>query len=752
MDPLFRNNDSSPRQLVSQLRRYCLHTDAEISDSVSDPTKGKYIAMAKTKRLANPQSTTTKLRLSMPRTQSRPEEVDSAEENAQSGSESPPSPPATKTPKLNAKRTIRKNVPTASSPASPAVTSSSATTPQPEQSSKRKGGNKRKFTHEYCLTCTRYGRACGGRREGEEGCAVCRDPDRSKGEKLRECLWADPEAGITDYKTARDVYKKAQAEARAQRAKPQSIKKQTSDSASSHPTAPRYPNATIHSSIPSPQHGFAAEQLPQTNKPLNLQPPITSGSGYVSQQQGYVRPSDISPINANSAQYATHPSVAGATEDQLPRIHRPQLTYVAIGSDGEEQATSMRQSSHLATASQNQQKSRSDDSSSIQAPYFDADLNSWVRPTPIIAPPQKAPQYYSYLYRSAYDAPPTPLPHPGQPRSPNYRLKPQGGDFTTRTPASPSSLSIDKSGSPPRKWSSKGSRITSIDGYQWRAKGWKPANTPKMGESGDVVGEVEAGEAAAADFSDTSSLSSCMSVDENSTTNTAALAQESKPTHPAATTSSAKLRLRFGNDNTHVQEKPSDQVANHMNHGTVPRPDTFTYPGEITIQEDEEAGTSSSDSELTSDEGKLKTLPSKIRKVLSRSRITKVIIEGDVFEIRPKNKIPRAKIHKKLPTARDMTRVGDKHHRQSRKHVTRASATDSEDGAVNDERDGTRAAGSQVGQTRDQPTPIKIKLIFKRKPAAASIEKSETGGISDAVGHVARGVSTRSDDNEMRDD
>lgn len=74
---------------------------------------------------------------------------------------------------------------------------------------KKKGGNKRKFTHEYCLTCKNYGRACPGRKEGSDGCTVCRQPRKDKGEKLRDCLWAEPDQGIFTYKQARAARKEA---------------------------------------------------------------------------------------------------------------------------------------------------------------------------------------------------------------------------------------------------------------------------------------------------------------------------------------------------------------------------------------------------------------------------------------------------------------------------------------------------------------------------------------------------------------
>lgn len=671
--------------------------------------------MVKTKHLDGSQDImTTKLRITMLDKQSQPENSKTKDSAIKSDpeSQSSPSPTTTTTPRLVTKRKATKDVPVTSIPSSPIITSSSATTPQPEPISKRKGGNKRKFTHEYCLTCTRYGRACGGRRDNEDGCAVCRDPDRSKGEKLRECLWADPENGIFDYKVARELFKKAQAEARAQRARP-SVKRQRSDAALAHATA-----AHRHSSLSDTSH--LAGPLPQTSKPLNLLPPTLQESAHVSQPDKITQPQRINPpTTTNSSQSVTHPSEADTSPDRAPRIHRPQLSYVRVGSENGEYTVSTSQGPPLVLPPQ----SRHNGSAGAGPYYWDPNSNSWQQ-VQIQSASQRIPVYYAHTYRSAYDAPPAP--------SPQYFMPPPpSGSLSARYPSSPAG-SLDRPEIPPRKWSASGRKIISIDGAEWKARAWTSTNdTSKGANSENPTSQEESARKPNDGISDTSSLSTCLSMDRE------LAADDTAST--AVARNGTKLRLHLGS---------------HAGQSDSKKPNTFTFPGQITIQDDEEENASSSDdAELSSDESKHKTLPAKLRKVLSRSRVTKVIIEGDVFEIRPRSMIPSAKIQKKPSVTGGAIRIGSrgKSHRRDQRREPQMPSAETEDEADKESHDDVLADQSEVRDAQQQPAPIKIKLIFNRKAAVRTPEEAHVDDKSGANAQVVAGPLTPVDDNEMDD-
>lgn len=660
-------------------------------------------------------------------TQSQRKDEDVKEESDLSDPESLPSPTVSKTTKVVTKRAARKSTPAQLAPTSPAVTSSSATTPQPEQGPKRKGGNKRKWTHEYCLTCTRYGRACGGRRGGEEGCAVCRDPDRSKGEKLRECLWADHEAGITDYKTAREIFKKAQAEARARKVRPQSKRRQSSNAQKSSKT-PRHSSSAIDSSALASAYS-PADDLPRTSKPLDLQPPALERSSYSTQERDEVFRNDDNAVTLDPSQLAMHRSVANIPPNYLPHIHRPHLSWVSVDSDGEEKTVTNGQGARPGMTAREHQRHK------LPVPYFDASINSWVSPLPVRAANINSSHHYDHPYdpsRSAYDNPPAPPEHLVSQADDGHQDDHRLNDSpNARTSTMPSCPSLDKSSNQPRKWSAAGSRVTSFSGYGWKTKGWKPAQDLEHAESMEALGGTGSRAIFNNVVSDTSSLSSYMSIDEDIIDGAATGGSHvmglgieggsdvmtsmegnnidgiNRPTNP--------LKRKY--DAANPKSAGPSPTQNRINNSaaTTRQPLSFIFQGEITIQQDEEAGTDNSDSELSSDEGKLKSLPAKLRKVLSRSRVTKVIIGDDVFEVRPRSRPSSANMQKEPATARTQAE-GRKRVRKRSVQMAVANPGDESDEVDHDVDDRARARDEEL---KARHPPLKIRLIVNRKSAGA---------------------------------
>lgn len=620
-------------------------------------------------------------------------------------SSSSPSLQVAEIPRHVAKRESFNKVADGSSTTSPTAVTSSATSPQPEPSSKRKGGNKRKFTHEYCLTCTRYGRACGGRREGKDGCAVCREPDRSKGEKLRECLWTDPGNGIFDYKTAREALKQDKAEARARRAKPPTMKRQRSNAAP-HLSTPR-------TYIKTPGSEKTAVSQPQTSRPLNLLPPTDSGSGYVSQQARNGPVAEDELVEVYDFHSAEHNARADTPRIQDTRVHRPELTYVEIGDDQEHVSNARR--SHPDSLAHYQRYLTSYDSRPL---YWNRNTNTWSDVSPVSASYRNIPYHYGNIYRSAYDAPPTPPSHSSHLQDPaRHSLHPSRIKINyhkhSSTPPPPPPL--DTSGTPSRKWSIEGAKIKSVDGTVWRTKSWRREDgdrveardedspVDKMTKDALFLGEGN---------SDTSSLSTCPSMDADDNDAT-------EVTKFALATNSTKLGLQCGTQNT-----TGNITTARNNDDVAPRSNTFTFPGEITIQEDEEEQetTSSSDAELSSDESKHKFLPSKLRKILSRSRVTKVIIDDDVFEIRPRRMLTSSKIQKTSIMAGPKAFASGtrSENRQRQRKKPRLPSTESENETDDEEHDQPQDCRLQEQHRLATLAPIKIKLIFNPKTANAS--------------------------------
>ena len=452
-----------------------------------------------------------------------------------------PSPSPSPSTKPKAKRKARKS----NAVKAPSRLTDDATpepAPQLAKDGRRKGGNKRKWTHEYCLTCTNYGRACGGRREGEPGCAVCREPNREKGEKLRECLWADPEAGIATYKEAREEHKRSQAEARAQKAK-----------------APKRPAPTvdlIHTESPSTNYLPAPDPLgivphpravdgprPQLSRPLDVLPPPgtarpspTNGAHTNSSSHG-PQMQDGNGITVNASWQARHQS-----PPNIPGVHRPQVINLPNGQqthDGILPRASLPQPVHYFPPP-TLPAGLSPLPESF-APYYDPKQGAYILPVyphSNLLPPPAFMRHHAETYISPYDA------HPSIPVTMNGRHPPRAV-FPTELPPRNTGFSIppplklkaqkaqplDRTGTPCRKWSRSDSKVTTLSGYEFKSKGWKRgingsarggsqelgpmATKGKAVSSNAVSTETDVQESAAS-----SELSSAIDVDETMLTTT----------------------------------------------------------------------------------------------------------------------------------------------------------------------------------------------------------------------------------------
>jgi len=440
------------------------------------------------------------LRRTRRRTRSRVEHLDASTSDVEDAEEvesiRAPSPLPSPVAKPKLKRKYRKSNVTKASP-SPEDDPSPEPTPQLAKDGRRKGGNKRKWTHEYCLTCTNYGRACGGRREGEPGCAVCREPNKEKGEKLRECLWADPDAGITTYKEAREKHKRAQAEARQQKVK---IPKRTAQVVNLI-YAPPIDYLAAQDPLGIVAYPRAAEgSRPTLSRPLDLRPPShptgeappPSMNGIRSYlpsaiQQPFAE--DIDTITVNISPTASHKS-----HPNIPGVHPPQVINLSNEDESSEQIrrASMPDPVHyfqppklplgLAPLPES------------FAPYYEPRQRAYILPVyphSNLLPPPAFMRDHAATYISPYDA------HPSIPLSMTGKNPPRAVFPTEIPPASTAfnvppplklrsrkSQPLDRSGTPCRKWSMSDSKVTTLSGYDFKAKGWK------LGADGSGTGET----------------------------------------------------------------------------------------------------------------------------------------------------------------------------------------------------------------------------------------------------------------------
>lgn len=698
--------------------------------------------MARAKKVVSP----------LPERQSQSEDTDVADvagKSAQSDSESQPAPSSHNIATLGAKPKTRKRAPAKSNSASPAITSSPNVTPQPEQTSRRKGGNKRKWTHEYCLTCTRYGRACSGKRDSEEGCATCREPDRSKGEKLRECLWADPEAGIYEYEHARAIFKSAQAEARALRAKPASARRQNSSNlAPSTTVLATDPSHTFGNTSTSTEDVFIAEQWHETSRPLDLKPPALSRPSYYSELAEQLEVDHVEGTHIDEPQYVTDAHMPGVLQTHMLGVHAPELTIITLNSDNEEQV--IRIPSHLrpAIASSSQALSAPIGGYPVapRTAHFDADLNSHVQVNQKGRASHKTIQTPLIAYRSAYDSHPAATPHQDHLLAHNnYVVQSSGGNpAPAYLPDQHSYISDDHLS---RRWLNEGRKIQSVGGVEWNSRGWKPTSEPADRAT------------VRASTSDSSTLSSFVSMedimlrDDNSNKSIDIVAYNDAMTYcgPRATSLTAAYglasrtaialndnsALHLGLSDIHVNGAPKASYyaidAPTQAHGE--RSKSFAYPGEIVIQEDEEgANTSDGDSELTDDEGKFKSIPSKLRKLLSRSRVTKVIIGDDIFEVRPKQQTSSKHVHK--TQAKHRTTLRGSKSKAKGKQVARPEDSEGEDLTSDEACVRDPLSGAVKNEHTGKLAPIRIKLVFKRGTADDSLQQLEAENTPLAVTNI----------------
>ncbi|KAK5069522.1 hypothetical protein LTS08_008710 [Lithohypha guttulata] len=405
--------------------------------------------------------------------------------------------------------------PAAKAPARLSVGESLSETPVP--ASRRSGGNKRKHDHEYCLTCSHYGRACGGRRDGIEGCAVCREPNRQKGEKMRECLWADPENGVGTYLQAREVLKRAQAAERAAQGKAPTKRQMQFLSEAEATQYLRAPDnlGIVQPPFPGP---------PPVRRPLNLLPPPSAvntsrsnGTSHDKAASGSADENDTIVVNTPT--------------DEAPR--RPQVIKLYCK---EAQANNVN-GNHSSSAPPQSQKQDSPqpptDDHGFRVPYYDPNMNAYVLPAypySNLLPPYMQDKVSNQSYISPYDAYPCipiVISNVNPPQTVNYQARPPppNANFTKPRP-------LDKTGQPVRKWSRSNSHVKNVGGYSLSTKGWTPngnhkdgAETPQELRRGDSNAvstetgthqddsdhEIEAGE----DHNDgaSSDLSSAMDVD-----------------------------------------------------------------------------------------------------------------------------------------------------------------------------------------------------------------------------------------------
>jgi len=381
--------------------------------------------------------------------------------------------------KVKFKSRTRKSVPVDS--ASPTIDSTTGTpdsTPAPT-APKRKGGNKRKFTHEYCLTCRHYGRACGGRREDEDGCAVCRDPNREKGEKLRECLWANPEAGINTYQEARIAHKAAQVEARVRnKARAQELKRMNSAAAA----ASRGSLGLTVSITNGPP--------PPVGRQLNVLPPLVGTAAHSIRPLTYYtsKDDDNDTITVDTSLIASESSpshLPGIDGQPGPRIHRPQVIKLIIRdpTDSENTKSPSQPAAPMPLPQPSRPAQPPPPTSRLLSfipppiptgpPYYDHKIQAWRYPSQaglyLPSPPLGIPHSAYPAYQSPYGPPPA-FANSGH--AVIHPPSTTASDISKPTYNKPRPL--DKSGMPCRKWSRSGSDVPTLSGHTFKMKGWKP--------------------------------------------------------------------------------------------------------------------------------------------------------------------------------------------------------------------------------------------------------------------------------------
>lgn len=375
----------------------------------------------------------------------------------------------------------RKTGPTTSSSDAP-----SSPTVSPEPQARKKGGNKRKFTHEYCLTCKKYGRACSGRIDGlQGGCSVCRDPDREKGEKLRECLWAKPEQGINTYEEARIAHKAAQKAARDARKQAQIEQRRLSKQKNFSSAAPLAAAAQLNRQfnvVPPPRESASRRHSYDHN--------LSAPTQYFGLSIGR-RDNDTIVVASDDAIAARLDAENNPPlESEEPRIHRP--TVIRLNTHDEE-ATQPRKlpsagsrynargervhklSKPLQLAPPPIQPLVPLPTPALPSHLLDPRTGQWYAMVsgpryggaspyrPASALPM--PAFNSSGYISPYDAPP--VSHESH-QSQDYGHR--SHSLPRQTVLPPSTKPIK----PAKSWVKQEKGVTSIDGSGWKASVWSP--------------------------------------------------------------------------------------------------------------------------------------------------------------------------------------------------------------------------------------------------------------------------------------
>lgn len=554
-----------------------------------------------------------------------PDEADDAAVESSSLSPPPPEPEAIK------RKGGRPRKSDVSTPHRPSITG-----PRPSlDPTQTRGGNKRKATHEYCLTCSRYGRACGGRREGDEGCAVCREPNKEKGEKLRECHWADPANGIETYDQARAKEKIAQAAERAAVGKPPT-KRQLEYLTPAQANAYKY--APTRNYRPPPDYHQTSDYHPTPDRhhapePLGLAEPGPRVAGF--------EPPPVSrTLNVRPPPSTSGPrQIPDGTAE--PRVHNPRVIKLFVKN---EQQAPPSQSPYdpprMQPTTPDPITGQIKDANGHRVPHYSAEINAYILPAyphSNLLPPHMIGKVANMGWISPYDAwpfIPIAIDENNPPRPVIYQpgLPPPDTNVNVPRPAYSKPRPLDKTGKPVKKWSRSNSSVQNVGGYPLETSGWKSTAEGKKKEEADseplevTSNAVSANAEARAYLSDASSeLSSVIDMDddaievvdlEHSRPNTANEARKESP---------APEQARFNNMFGGGSKRKHSSLS--IVSSAAASPDLL---GARPTKESKDAVL---DEDETEDEGPLKTVPLQQRKGSTSSALSAVSNSSSTIEV-----------------------------------------------------------------------------------------------------------------------
>lgn len=480
VDPLAKNNKRQPRKSQSFTHLYVARTLLGLfSMARFKDTKAARVQVHEDEDVKeSPRRTSTRMKFKVERQdysepESSPElengdeqESDDGEHTADSSSlSSAPDVELEPEPEPQRKRRGRpKKSDVAKTPARESIGDITADIPIPS-SRGRAGGNKRKHDHEYCLTCSHYGRACGGRRDGYEGCAVCREPNREKGEKLRECLWAEPDRGVFTYLQAREVLKRQQAMERAAMGKPPT-KRQLQYLNESEAT--QYLRASDAHMM---QHRF--QQPPPVKRPLNLLPPPSAPN----------RASTNELHHESSLVDDEGDTIVVNTDSSEPQRPTQQIKLLVRSDSQSKPNGSPAPVLQHKPAAEKKQQSPPTDGNGFRIPYYDPNLNAYVLPAyPFsnLLPPHMLGKVINQHYISPYDAYPC-IPVAVSSTNPPRPVIYQPGSAPPANSSNPrpsfaKPRPIDTSDEPVRKWSRTESDSPHATSNTINKTGWTAVN------------------------------------------------------------------------------------------------------------------------------------------------------------------------------------------------------------------------------------------------------------------------------------